>query len=88
VLTPEHAKLSKLLLGNRSLGIGIQKEIDANSQRFPGIHRNFDHEFERLGHIANKYGQLGELEIAIHIAADYHWFPEWEELLKQKHHKK
>lgn len=86
--TPEHSRVSKKLLGDYSLGIGIQRELDANSQSFPGIHRLIDHDFDRLGRIAEKYGGFGCLEIAIHIAIDYKWFPEWEELAKPKHHLK
>jgi hypothetical protein len=80
----EHARLSKILLGQYSLGEGIQKELDAHSQRYPGVHRIIDHDFARLGRIAEKYGSIGELEIAIHIALDWEWFPEWAELAKPK----
>jgi hypothetical protein len=88
MLTPEHAKLSKILLGEYSLGIGIQKELDAGSQRHPGVHRLIDHEPKRLGLIEEKYsgiyGGFASIEIAIHIAADYDWFPEWKEAIKNR----
>lgn len=84
----EHTRLSKVLLGDYSLGESIQKELDANSQRYPGVHRLVDHEPNRLAYIAEKYGPFGCLEIAIHIALDWGWFPEWEELAKTRRGKK
>jgi hypothetical protein len=78
--TDEHARLSKYLLGDLSLGKGIQAELDAHSQAYPGVHRLVDHDPRRLREIAERYGALGLIEIAIHIALDWDWFPEWTEI--------
>lgn len=80
----EHVRLSKCLLGDFSLGAGIQKELDAHSQRYPGQHRLIDHDASLLILIANKYGEFGSLEIVIHIALDYGWFPEWAKIATGK----
>ncbi len=80
----EHVRLSKCLLGDFSLGAGIQKELDAHSQRYPGQHRLIDHDASRLRLIADKYGEFGCLEVAIHIALDYDWFPQWDKIAAGK----
>ena len=76
----EHIRLSKCLLGDFSLGVSIQGELDAHSQHYPGQHRLIDHDASRLVLIAEKYGDFGCLEVVIHIALDYGWFPEWDKL--------
>lgn len=78
----EHVRLSKCLLGDFSLGAGVQRELDAHSQRYPGQHRLIDHDALRLGFIAEKYGGFGCLEVAIHIGLDYGWFPDWCKIAK------
>jgi hypothetical protein len=75
---PEHVRLSKYLLGSDSLGEGIQRELDAHSQEYPGVHRLVDHDPRRLRDIAERHGAFGIIEVAIHVALDYGWFPEWE----------
>ena len=77
---PEHIRASKCLLGEFSLGKTIQQELDAHSQQYPGVHRLVDHSAPRLIEIAQKYGEFGMIEVAIHIALDYDWFPDWRKL--------
>lgn len=76
----EHIRASKALLGDLSLGKAIQQELDAHSQQYPGVHRLVDHSAPRLIEIAEKYGEFGMIEVAIHLALDYDWFPEWRKL--------
>ena len=75
----EHLKLSRKFLGDSSLGDSFQKLLDLHAQESGAFkHRRLDHSYKRLCRISNFYtGELKvlkgavEMEIIVHIAADY-----------------
>lgn len=71
-----HARVSKLVLGNLSLGRHFQSHVLDPSSPNPH-HRLFDHTWERLEEVYRLYGEVGYAEFLIHLALDYGLIPEW-----------
>jgi len=80
----EHAKISKSILGELSLGEQFQAIIDAHSKELGPAHRGVDHTLERIQHLCKLYGQVGTAEVLIHLATDYNLIPEWNKRIKKK----
>jgi len=80
----EHAYLSKTILGKKSMGEWFQRILDEHSGELGPRHRAIDHSLERLKMLSTQYGQVGNAEMLIHLAADYALVPAWEERVKRK----
>ena len=77
----EHVRLSRLILGDLTMGEPFQRKLDEHSAELGPRHRAIDHTWERLNRIAEFYGPVGYAEILIHLACDYD-LVDWRSWLK------
>jgi len=79
-----HARVSKQILGDLSLGEGFQAKFDEHSGILGPYHREVDHTWKRVRELSKLYGEIGRAEILIHLALDYGLVPSWTPLLSSK----
>ena len=72
-----HARVSRKVLGHRTMREWFQGLLDEHSASWGPYHRTIDHTWERMGTISKLYGEVGFAEWLIHIALDYDLMPGW-----------
>jgi hypothetical protein len=83
----QHARLSRMLLGDLSLGETFQGEwLDQSSARLGPRHREVDHTWDRVDEVARLFGPVGYLEFLIHLGHDFGLVPDWDDLVGPNRH--